>query len=480
MSRTAQSMVVRLPIYFLELDGQRLDQQSRICNWLYNHLLEKSLELKNKYIEMQDPEIARVLYTERGLRNLVPGLKKDHLFLKTVHSSPLKNSALRLSAAIKAHQQSRKKLRKGKKAGWPRFRSWKRSWFSLLFDEPGKGFRLEGQNLTISLGSGLDRKERKVTGVLQSSSPLKGKEIRNFRLVKQLEQFFAVFTVHVILPEQKEIKRLIALDPNHKNLAYGVDTENESVEIAAPSWLKKLDQRIDEIASKRDRCKRQSQKVHLESNKGDTVDKYYWKPSRRWAKLDELLEKLRRKRREQTKTFLYTVSQKLFKRYDLVAIGDYTPDGSGLSTKMRRAMNNQSLIARFKHTLSWVAQKSGKTFCEFDEKGTTRTCHQCAFTWPDGLCPSIRTWTCPSCQTEHIRDENSAQNGLQRVLRDLKLENLVPGSGPVSVMKRWAWCALPRGVQVLPQGQSSDSFTAPRNLNEDMIVFDQNRLSNFA
>jgi putative transposase len=137
-----------------------LDGQSRICNWLYNHLLEKSLELKREFIQSGSPEASKTLYSKRGLRNTLPQLKKDHPFLKAVHSSPLKNTALRLSDAIQVHQKSKKGKRKGKQMGWPKFRAWKQGWFSLFYDEPEKGFRIQGKTLILSLGMGQDGKHR--------------------------------------------------------------------------------------------------------------------------------------------------------------------------------------------------------------------------------------------------------------------------------------------------------------------------------
>ena len=479
MPKDMLSSVVKIPFAITNLDADRLDQQSKICNWLYNYLLDQSLELRKLYCETKDPEIAKTLYTERGLRNLIPGLKKERHFLKTVHSSPLKNAALRLSASIQTYQKSRKNKRKGAATGWPRFRSWKRSWFSLLYDEPGKGFKLKGNDLEISLGMGMDKAERKVKVTLASTAPLKEKEIRNLRIVKQLGQFYAVFTVNIKSKPKPGVKKVIALDPNHKNLVYGVDTDGESIEIAAPNFLKNFDRRIDLLKAKRDRCKKKSKKIWQKNDKGGNTEKFYWQASRRYEKLSQYIEKQLRKRREQTKTFLYTTAQKLFDSYDLVSIGDYTPDGSGITKKMRRAVNNQSLIGRFKDILSWVALKSGKHFYEFDEKGTTRTCHDCSYVHREGLCPSIRKWDCPQCHTKHVRDENSARNGLRKVLRDLNLENLLPGSGPVLVIKRWAWRVLPQGVRVHLGEQNSDTITAPRNLNEDMVVLDQNHLIKF-
>src|SRR5277367_6561200 len=157
-----ENLVLRLRVEADAAGANELDGQSRICNWLYNHLLERGRQLKEEFIS-GNPEASKILYTERGLRNQLPKIKEEHPFLKVVHSSPLKNTALRLSDAIQAHQKSKKGKRKGQILGWPKFRAWKQSWFSLFYDEPGKGFTIEGDKLILSLGMGTDRKRRSIT-----------------------------------------------------------------------------------------------------------------------------------------------------------------------------------------------------------------------------------------------------------------------------------------------------------------------------
>ena len=162
----------------------------------------------------------------------------------------------------------------------------------------------------------------------------------------------------------------------------------------------------------------------------------------------------------------------LCRKYDCIAIGDYAPHGNGITTAMRRGMNNRSLIGRFKEVLLWTAKKSGKVCIEFDEKGTTRTCHACGYVHEEGLSPSIRRWPCPGCQTEHIRDENAAINGLRRVVRDLSQKYgtnvpIVPCSGLVSVEERWAWRVLPRGIVVCPAGERTASNRSARKLIQE-------------
>ena len=582
--------VIKLKLEPDKETAEILDGQSRICNWLYNHLLEKANQLRDEYKKNPSEEISKMLYTKRGLRNLLPEIKQENPFLKVVHSLPLKNAALRLSDCIQTYQKSHKGKRKGQATGWPKFRSWKAHWFSLFYDEPDKGYCIEEGKLKISLGLGEDRKQRFLAIPIQQVSHLQGKTIRNLRIVKQAGVFSAVFTVLREIPETKtmvslgsslffpgsfqdptkfvgklvdpqdaisqylkrrlppqiqallplypengtknkevlegicntlnalmekddfhqrpglfdpaklrsatwklicknpkglelfQLKRLlledsyeeiaknqtiIAFDPNHKNFAYGVDAEGKSIEIEAPDWLKTYDKRIDELKAKRDRCKKNFKQVDVLDSQGKPTGKKHWQSSRRWIKYNHTLEKVLAKRRDQTKTFLFTLANMLFSLYRIVIIGDYTPHGGGISTGMRRAMNNRSLIGRFKDILSWVALKSGKNYDIFKEKGTTRTCCECSFVVKDGIPPDVRLWTCPACHFEHIRDENAARNGLTNYLRELEQNSqdslLVPCSGLVSIRERWAWRVCPRGVVSTNWGISCGSTVASSN-----------------
>jgi len=336
-----------------------------------------------------------------------------------------------------------------------------------LYDEPGKGFTVQDNILTLSLGIGKDRKRRSLSIPITDSPLLKRKDIRNLRITCELGVYYAIFTIREELPKTKPISKVIALDPNHKNLCYGVDLAGKAIEIAAPTWLKKYDKRLDELKSKRDRCKKKSKKATILNEKGELVKEYYL-PSKQWTKCDNAYKKALRKRREQTKTFMFTTAHHLFRDYDCVAIGDYTPHGGGITTPMRRAMNNRSLIGRFKETLSWVAEKSGKTFCEFDEKGTTRTCNQCLHEVEGGIPLAIREWECPQCKTFHIRDENAGINGLKKILWDLiekkeALASIVSGSDLGFVKERWAWCVSPSGVVSTLRGRNSEIFAASGN-----------------
>ena len=443
--------VRRIQLDLSENEKAILDGQSKICNWLYNHLLDKANLLRLEYRAARSADVAKQLYTQRGLRNMIPDIKSEKNFLCAVHSSPLKNAALRLSDSIQDYQDGKHGRRKGDQTGWPRFRSWKKKWFSLLYDEPKKGFSVSGKKLKVYFGKNEDGKRIRTTFNLCESFPseMSGR-IRNLRITKDgSKRYFAVFTIaekmNVFAPAIYKEPKIIAFDPNHKNLVYGVGTDGVAVEIQNLTHLKLMDARIDELKSRRDKCKKKSVKVTRED------DTYFWKSSRRWEFFNKKLDEAYRIRREQTKTFLYTLSNQICKQYDIISVGDYTPHGGGITTKMRRSMNNQSLIGRFKKTLKWVAFRSGKLYLEFNEKGTTRTCSECHFVVKDGISPEIREWTCPNCGYEHIRDENSAKNGLVKTIQD---KNLLPCSGhvPVEVSERWVWWVTSSGVQAASRG----------------------------
>lgn len=441
--------VLKLRLYLDEESARVLDGQSKIANWLYNHLLEEAKNLREVYRNTGDSGAGQTLYTKRGLRNLVPGLKEKHPFLKAVHSSPLKNAALRLSGAIQDYQKSRKGKRRGKKTGWPRFRSVKHKFFSLLYDEANKGFKVDGKSIRLSLGSDATGKRLYVTGLLEKSpEDFSGRLIRNLRVTREGQDYYCIFTVLMPEPNSKPREKVIAFDPNHKNLLYGVGSDSRAIELKNPYFMKPLQSRIDALKSRRDRCQKKSRQI--ERPDGSRV----WAPSRRWKFFDNKLQRTYQLRREQTKVFLYTVSHWLNRNYDVISIGDYTPRGGGINRGMRRAMNNESLIGRLKQTVCWVTGKSGHLYHEWNEKGSTRTCHACGYVLAEGLGPDIRVWNCPNpeCGLTHIRDENAARNGLKRTLKELKF----PGSGHllsslhIDDEKRWALRFDGLGLRMFP------------------------------
>ena len=94
MPDTVAMFVRRIPLQATCEDARVLDGQSRICAWAFNQLKSLADDLRSGYarlkaakrveperrhagLEESANEIGRVLYTPRGLRNLLPELRKE-------------------------------------------------------------------------------------------------------------------------------------------------------------------------------------------------------------------------------------------------------------------------------------------------------------------------------------------------------------------------------------------------------------------
>ncbi len=83
-------------IEFSKKEELILDGQSKICNWLYNQLLDAC---QKDYYENNN---SLKLLEGRNLRNYGVSLKKSHPFLNSVFSSVLKEPSTRLLKAYKS------------------------------------------------------------------------------------------------------------------------------------------------------------------------------------------------------------------------------------------------------------------------------------------------------------------------------------------------------------------------------------------
>lgn len=437
----------KIEVLFEKHDEYILDGQSKICNWLYNQLLDACI----KDYRYNGNKLK--LLNGRNLRNYGTALKSEYLFLNTVFSSVLKEPSSRLKKAYE------KMWKEG--AGYPKFRSWKKKWFSLVFDEPNKGWELkdDGASVSISLGDIPDLPKEKgkrnpsVLGRLKEKVELKENEIfKTFSLVKQQGKFYAIFTIEKCSVEEFEFKELmskyrkdcnaakkqgsempekpvfieeevivskdckwIALDPNHKNFFVGVDCQGESIEFEKIAMTKYWDKTIDKLKSKRDVCQKKYKTKKTVNGRRYTVH------SPRWNRINHALSIAYSKRREQIKAALFSIAHELYKKYDLVIIGDYAPtNGTAPFKNMKRSMLNQEHIGSFRRILSWVAEKEQKYYIMANEYNTTKECCFCGH--KEKKSPDIREFTCKKCNITILRDINSAINIAKKVGFELNLE----------------------------------------------------------
>ena len=145
--------------------------------------------------------------------------------------------------------------------------------------------------------------------------------------------------------------------------------------------------------------------------------------SKNYQKQRRLVAKIHDKIRNQRNNFLNINSTRLINNHDLIVAENL---------KSKNMLKNHALALSisdvgwrsFLQKLAYKADLYQRTFIVVHPKNTTQTCHDCGFIMGSGNTEKLtlkdREWTCPACQTHHIRDVNAAKNILSKGLKQLE------------------------------------------------------------
>ncbi|AUI76647.1 RNA-guided endonuclease TnpB family protein [Lactobacillus helveticus] len=136
-----------------------------------------------------------------------------------------------------------------------------------------------------------------------------------------------------------------------------------------------------------------------------------------------LVAKLHAKICRQREDFLQVLSTALIKKHDLVVAEELRSKNLLKNHALSQAISDVGW-RRFLNMLAYKAKLYGKEFQTIDPKYTTQRCHNCGTIMGQNGCRKLklkdREWTCPMCQTYHIRDWNAAVNILEKGLGSWK------------------------------------------------------------
>ena len=141
--------------------------------------------------------------------------------------------------------------------------------------------------------------------------------------------------------------------------------------------------------------------------------------SKNYQKQRRLIVKLHDKVRNQRNNFLNVNSTILINNHDLIVAENLK--SSNMLKNHALALSISDVGWRsFLQKLAYKADLYQRTFIVVHPKNTTQTCHVCGFIMGSGNTKKLtlkdREWTCPACQTNHIRDVNAAKNILSKGL----------------------------------------------------------------
>jgi putative transposase len=212
-------------------------------------------------------------------------------------------------------------------------------------------------------------------------------KIKNVTVTKTKSgRYFASVQVELEMPEPTHA---------HPTDAVGVDlglksflVTSDSVDIAAPKYLRKAQERLTRLQRQLSRRKKESK-------------------GREKARL--LLARQHEKVAHQRSDFLHKASHKIMKEYGIIGIEDLNVAGMVKNHKLARSISDVGW-GEFRRQLVYKAQWNGAIVVVVDRFfPSTRRCSDCGYVLPE-LKLEVREWDCPVCGKHHLRDENSAVN----------------------------------------------------------------------
>lgn len=252
--------------------AKRLEKVLDTCRFLYNSELEYQQQLyfsERRFVGRDELNI------------LIPDWKVVNPDLKRIHSQVLQNVSDRL---VKSFEGFFRRISRGEKAGFPRFKSKERC---DSFTFPQRGFKLENNRLRLSkIGVTNIKQHRKIEGnikILTVKKTSTGKWFACFSVVKEIEV------------KQKRPGKSIGIDVGLESFY----ANSEGNKVDNPRLLRNSEERLAFLQRKRSKKK---------------------KGSKNQKKFRLKIAKLHEKIVNQRNDFLHKEARKLVDSYSLIAV----------------------------------------------------------------------------------------------------------------------------------------------------------------
>ena len=413
MSDLAYHYGLKMRIYPSSQQKKIIDLNGNIARTVYNKMVAIDQELYQlKQIKLPiDSILLRIEELEkrknaRNMSNHYPYMQDKNI------------DSLAKANAIQNYQKAWKMFRQVHRTGTPKFH---KKGYRLSYQtnaQYGKGAKMNVYSATVKF---LDNKHIKLPklGRLRVAGSHRRiidhkKDIRIGTVTvskDSADRYFVSMQLGSDTPFVNKLAKTnsqIGIDLNTKNFL----TTSEGKVIDNPRYYRMIKGRLAKAQRTLSRRERRAKK-----------EKRSLRNSKNYQKQRRLVAKIHDKIRNQRNNFLNVNSTRLINNHDLIVAENL---------KSKNMLKNHALALSisdigwrsFLQKLAYKADLYQRTFIVVHPKNTTQTCHECGFIMGSGNTKKLtlkdREWTCPTCQTHHIRDVNAAKNILSKGLKQLE------------------------------------------------------------
>ena len=413
MSDLAYHYGLKMRIYPSSQQKKIIDLNGNIARTVYNKMVAIDQELYQlKQIKLPISSILlRIEELEkrknaRNMSNHYPYMQDKNI------------DSLAKANAIQNYQKAWKMFRKVHRTGTPKFH---KKGYRLSYQtnaQYGKGAKMDVYSATVKF---LDHKHIKLPklGRLRVAGSHrriidKKKDIRIGTVTvskDSADRYFVSMQLGSDTPFVNKLTKTnsqIGIDLNTENFL----TTSEGKVIDNPRYYRMIKGRLAKAQRTLSRRERRAKK-----------EKRSLRNSKNYQKQRRLVAKIHDKIRNQRNNFLNVNSTRLINNHDLIVAENLK--SSNMLKNHALALSISDVGWRsFLQKLAYKADLYQRTFIVVHPKNTTQTCHNCGFIMGSGNTKKLtlkdREWTCPACQTHHIRDVNAAKNILSKGLKQLE------------------------------------------------------------